>query len=238
MKPEGNAHLAMLKGKKIAHIPNTDEKAPKPGKAGKVGLGVATNPGETHAFEVPEFEYEYLQEKLYLEELFNTFYLSFGNNGKITNNQTAPVGAGPNTAQFLKLMQQEKALAGGAQKVPMQAGMAFEEKPEAPIPEQKEVEAVPTELNPGPNQAEAAQSLNFKMRMLLKAKEAKVQPLENEAEQHKEANLGDVAVQQIDEKEEEEEFSENIEEKKAKISKKRLKKKRNLRQKRKRKYLK
>jgi len=100
-------------GKKSA----ADDKPQKNIKLSHKPLSAEKTIDSKNSAEFPEFEYEYLQEKLYLEEIFNTLYLSFDN-----PNQQA------NTAQYMQLLQQERMMMEAMQNKPMQSGMAFEDQ--------------------------------------------------------------------------------------------------------------
>ena len=87
---------------------STKSNKQKPSSSGK--------PSEAKAnIESAEFESEYNQEKLYLEEIFNTLYLSFDNPAQSAN-----------AMQYMQLLQQER-MNAAAQSKPLQAGLAQEE---------------------------------------------------------------------------------------------------------------
>eukprot|EP01022_Parablepharisma_sp_SALTPOND_P016886 TRINITY_DN2583_c1_g1_i1.p3 TRINITY_DN2583_c1_g1~~TRINITY_DN2583_c1_g1_i1.p3 ORF type:complete len:264 (+),score=50.03 TRINITY_DN2583_c1_g1_i1:97-888(+) len=116
-----NAHPT-IKAKKGPHSLAGETKHVKPAtinKAHKPPFSANKTTDSRAALEYPEFEYEYLQEKLYLEEIFNTLYLSF-------DNPTQP----GNAAQYMQLLQQERMLLDSMQQKPLQAGMAFEDQSE------------------------------------------------------------------------------------------------------------
>eukprot|EP00826_Nyctotherus_ovalis_P051585 TRINITY_DN6452_c0_g3_i2.p1 TRINITY_DN6452_c0_g3~~TRINITY_DN6452_c0_g3_i2.p1 ORF type:complete len:203 (-),score=44.15 TRINITY_DN6452_c0_g3_i2:1783-2331(-) len=97
------------KSKKGAVHSNKDKASAKTAKARANAVG-RTN----EVVESPEFECEFIQEKLYLEEVFNTLYLSF----------ESPAHSA-NAMQYMQMLQQVRINA--AQSKPLQAGLSQEQ---------------------------------------------------------------------------------------------------------------
>ncbi len=167
-----NPHLGAKKAKKSGPHPAGAEAL----KSAKGVRPLTEKQAEPKSGELPEFEYEYLQEKLYLEEIFNTFYLSFDSPGQSAGGALG-AGRAASAAQYSKLLQQEKVLLDELQTKPLQAGMALDDQSEAALMQQMEMAAAANGGSPPPGmppemRAKDAQSnLATKMQMLLKSRE-------------------------------------------------------------------